>query len=95
MGRGAMTRRWIAGAGGVLVNVVVLAGLAWLEHAPPAGEIPVMIVDLECPIANRSVDPRQPGRGPHRRERKHSPQSRRRRARARPPPRQHSPGRPP
>lgn len=47
MGRG--TRRWIAGAGGVLVNALVLGGLALVERAPPVVAIPVMVVDLERP----------------------------------------------
>jgi hypothetical protein len=49
MGRGAVTRRWIAGAGGVLVNALVLGGLALLERAPPVGEAPVMVLELERP----------------------------------------------
>jgi hypothetical protein len=47
MGRGAVTRRWIAGAGGVLVNALVLGGLALLERAPPVAEAPAMILELE------------------------------------------------
>lgn len=45
MGRG--TRRWIAGAGGVLVNALVLGGLALVERTPSMVEVPVMTVELE------------------------------------------------
>lgn len=47
MGRGARTRRWIAGAGGVAINALVLGGLAMLERAPSVDEVPVMVVALE------------------------------------------------
>ncbi|NQE62553.1 hypothetical protein E1H18_2809 [Caulobacter sp. RHG1] len=57
MGRGTGTRRWIAGAGGVLVNASVLAGLALLERAPPVAEVPIMILALERPERERERRP--------------------------------------
>lgn len=64
MGRGAKSRRWIAGAGGMLVNALILAGLALLERAPPVSEVPIMILVLEKPERERERRPSAARAGP-------------------------------
>lgn len=63
MGRGARSRRWIAGAGGVAINTLVLGGLALLERAPSVGEIPVMVVELQRVEREPEPKPRRANSG--------------------------------
>lgn len=50
MRRGVWTRRWLATAGGVLVNGLILGALVLIEEpAPLLEEPPVFVVDLEKP----------------------------------------------
>lgn len=50
MKRGVWTRRWLATAGGVLVNGLILGALVLIEEpAPLLEEPPVIVLDLEKP----------------------------------------------
>lgn len=50
MGRGGLSRRWIAASGGVLINGLILAALVLIEEPPPVvEEAPMIILDLERP----------------------------------------------